>query len=244
MVKMLVWLGCLFAGGALAAPIKLQVQDYPPYIDQQAAKQGLITTLVAEAFARQGVASTVKFSDWGQAERAVDEQKSFSFMWNKSKPLMKKWFYSEVIYRQSKQFLARGSFKHNLQHLHNLRGISIGMVKGRTYGEDIETFRRKLTIREHGSDYVNVKSLLAKQQQLAVVDPIIAVYLTSNFFAPSQKQQLKLIPSDFFNQQSYYLVCAKNYGNCLNYIKKFNKGLQLLNQDGTSAAIFKSAGRL
>lgn len=246
LIRNLVWFlsGLCFAGQALGASVHLMVEDYPPYINQQAEKQGIITGVVVDAFARVNVASKVDFKSWSEVERAVDDDKALSFMWNKNKRLMKKWLFSKVIYQQKKQLLATQTFNRKIDHLHNLRGIHIGLVKGLTYGDDIEGYRRKLKLSEHVSDYSNLKQLLAKQQQLMIVDPALAVYLSSQFFKPEQKQQLKFVASPFFDEVSYYLVCAKQYGNCLNYIKKFNKGLAMLNKDGTLSKVFQQAQSL
>ena len=157
---------------------------------------------------------------------------------------MKKWFYSDVIYQEKKQLLANRDFTRNVSRLHNLRGIPIGVVKGFKYGEVIEDYRHKLSLTEHVSNYANLKSLLAKQQQLIIIDPMVAVYLSSHFFSPVQKQQLKFIETAHFTEIPYYLVCSKRYGNCLNYIKKFNKGLNMLRQDGTLTALFNQGERL
>lgn len=241
----LLFLGALLLGGEVhAAQVNLLVQDYPPYIDRQADNKGMMTELVVKAFARVDVPATVIFKEWGQVEQAIDERKGFSFMWTKSKPLLKKWWYSNAIYQQKKQFLAKNSFTRNLSHLHDLRTISIGLVKGRTYGTAFENYRHKLKLTEHVSDYANIKSLLDNSQQLAVVDPMVAVYLANQFFKSEQKQPLKFVDSPHFDTTAFYLVCGKRYGNCLNYIKKFNRGWQLLESDGTAAAFFKQAESL
>jgi ABC-type amino acid transport substrate-binding protein len=157
---------------------------------------------------------------------------------------MKKWHYSKVIYRAKKTFMGALGFSRSVNHLHNLRSIDIGLLKSGRYGKDIERFCHKLKITEQVSDYVNIQKLLAKKNQLVVIDPAVAVYMLDHFFSKTQKQQLKFIPSPYFKPISFYLVCAKHYGNYLNYIKKFNLGMADLVQGGTQTALLKQAGNL
>jgi polar amino acid transport system substrate-binding protein len=238
-------LACLLCSHvAVAAKVRLLVESYPPYMAEDADNKGVVTGLVVEAFKRVGTKTEVQFKSWLEVERKVDNDKALSFMWSKTKSRAKKWYFSEPIYQQKKRLLANGGFHQSVDLIHQLRNIDIGVTRGFTYGRQFEGFRHKLKISENNSDYLTVQRLINSQVELAVVDPAVAVYLVDQFFSNKTRPSLKFIDVSYFDSTDYYLVCSKTYGNCLNHIKKFNKGLDILSQEGTRGSLFNQAETL
>lgn len=228
---------------AQAAKVKLMVESYAPYMTPELADNGVMTNLVVEALARMKVKSTIEFSSWIQVEQQIDHHRVLSFMWQKSKPQLKKWHYSNAFYAQRKRFFARTDFNKDISRLHDLRGVKIGLTEGFGYGRQIDDIRSKLSVKTVSSDYLLLQSLLNKKVDLIAIDPLVAVYLVNKHYG-EKKQQLRFIQTPHFNSMPFYLVCAKEYGNCLSHIKKFNKGLDMLIEDGTRATLIKRAESL
>jgi ABC-type amino acid transport substrate-binding protein len=227
----------------MATKVNLQVGDYPPFTEQQTLTQGVITEIVVEALKRKGVKSTVDFNDWIEVENQVDNHKALSLMWTKTKARLKKWHFSDPIYIQRKKFIAADSFSHNINYLHNLRGLKIGFTRFFTYGSQIENFRPQLTITEHGSDFLAVQALLKNQVDLVAMDKMTAAYWL-NQRTNKSGSGFKFIDTPHFESVSYFVVCSKSYGNCLNHIKKFNQGMAIIQKDGTRKSLLNRAESL
>ena len=221
-----------------AEPLTIVVEQSPPYIEQSRQDKGIISALVIASFARSGVKVNLEYADWYQAEQAVDKHHHLSFMWEKTKPLMKKWLFSEPIYLQRHKLAFLTDKKPlSVQYLHQLRGIKIGLTQGFSYGSEFDKFKSKLNVLESNSEYKNVENLLKQKVSAIVIDAAVATDLVHKYFKQYEQKHITFVDAPYFNQTVYYLVCSKQYGNCLNYIKKFNQGLAQLNKDGTGQQI-------
>lgn len=234
----------LLSQGAKANKVTLMVEDYPPYIEKEAKPHGFMTALVAEAFNRMNIRSEVKFGSWWEVETALEDKRVISFMWQLNKERNKKWYFSDPIYVQNLKFVATKDFNTDIHQLHSLRNLKLGLIDGLDYGKKIEGFRHKLSIEPQSSDFAALGALLEGRLKLIVMEPAAAVYLAKKYYGDKAKGKLKFIDTPHFDPVPFYLVCSKNYGNCLGYIKKFNKGLAQLEGDGTRASLIQSAETL
>jgi polar amino acid transport system substrate-binding protein len=235
-------LACLLCSqSVVAAKVKLVIENYPPYMDKDDAQKGVVTDLVVKAFKQSGTKAKVQFGTWSEVEQQINEHRAVSFMWLKTKTRVKKWHFSEPMYLQKKRLLVNQNFSKPTEHLYQLSGIDVGITRGFGYGKKFDDYRHRLKLKENGSDYQTVQALLNKQVELAVVDPLVAVYLVNKYFSQNQRPSLRFIDGQYFDPITYYLVCSKDYGNCLNHIKKFNKGMNALAQQGLMKSLLKQA---
>lgn len=242
-VKTLCLLGMMFSSFTQAAKVTMVVEDYPPYIRQDSPEQGFMSEMISQAFARVNVTTDIEFASWYQAEDAVDKHKKFSFMWLPSKALAKKWHFSDPIYGQKLSFVVKAGFSGDISHLHDLRKYKVGLLDGMDHGKSLDQAKAKLKITSYSSDFALLGGLLNGEVDVIAMDPVITNYLMQSYYNKAQKAQVKFVRSEHFETLAYYLVCSKNYGNCLSYIKKFNQGLAMLDADGTKAALINQAER-
>lgn len=222
---------------AMAEQVNVVVAEVPPYTEEKAQEQGLVTAIVTAAFAKNDIKVELTFADWLEAEQYIDDQRVLSFMWVKSKPLMRKWFFSNVIYQHRHQLAHRLDKSLTVEHLYQLMDVNLGINDNFSYGELFENFRPSLRVIPVQSDHHNLQNLFNKRVDMVVISPFMAHYLIDQYFQPTYRHQVKFIEVPFFPVVDYRLVCAKLYGNCMNYIKKFNRGLVLLRKDGTREQI-------
>jgi polar amino acid transport system substrate-binding protein len=226
---------------SLANEVSIVVEESPPYVDQARVDHGMVTALVIEAFKRVDISSTVSFANWSRVEQDVDDNRAISFMWSKTKPLLKKWVFSEPIYLQKNKFAVLKPYQPDIHLLHNLRGIKLGLTKGFGYGNQLDAMRNKLNVSEFESEYMAMKGLFEHKVAIIVIDPPVAIDLAKKYFSKQNQQQLSFINTTHFDSTSYYLVCSKRYGNCINYIKKFNQGLAMISKDGSRHRLLMKA---
>ena len=222
---------------SFADEVSLLVEQAPPYTDKVRKDKGLMSAIVIAAFNRSGVKANLKFANWNVVEKQVDKDRQVSFMWVKSKPLMKKWLFSDPIYMQQNKFAVLKKNHPSVEQLHQLRGLKIGITNGFSYGERFDEFLPKLRITRSESDYQTVNKLINEQVTMIAIDPPVATDLVTKYFKQTSMNSLRFIDAPYLSETEYYLVCAKRYGNCLNLIKKFNEGLIQINSDGTRRRI-------
>lgn len=248
-VKKLCLIACFMASHMTqASNVTLMVEDYPPYIQRYSSHPGFMTELVNDAFSRVDVKTEVKFASWYRVENAIESDRVLSFMWQVNKVRVKKWHFSDEIYLQRFSLIARADFNFDVQHLHSLRKFKIGLVDGIHYGEKVEGFRQKLNIQNYHSDFALLGGLIGGDVDLIAMDVAQAKYLLDSHYEKTRKKTdnriVKFVTTKHFEAVPYYLVCSKNYGNCLQYIKKFNKGLAIIDADGSKQALIDNAEKL
>lgn len=217
--------------------VRLVVEQSPPYVESSREDGGIMTQLIVDAFAKVSISAEVEYANWNVVEKRLDNERVLSFMWTKSKPLLKKWLYSEPIYRQQRMFAVLKPFRPDVNLIHNLRGYKLGLTQGFSYGKTLESMRAKLSISQFSSDYLALRDLIDGKVQLVAIDPPVALDLANKFFGKKDAKRLSFVEAPYFESTEYYLVCAKRYGNCLNHIKKFNQGLAMLGEDGASKSL-------
>lgn len=237
----LLCVGLLYVPTSFADDVSLLVEQAPPYTEKKREDKGLVSALVIAAFDRSGVKTTLKFANWTVVEKQVDADRQVSFMWVKSKPLMKKWLFSDPIYIQQNKFAVLKKNHPPVAQLHQLRGLKIGVTNGFAYGQPFDEFLSKLRITRSASEYQTVNKLLNEQVTMIAIDPPVATDLVKKYFKQSSVNALKFIDAPYLSETEYYLVCAKRYGNCVNLIKKFNQGLTQINNDGTRHRILSQS---
>ena len=212
-------------GESFADEVNLLVEQAPPYTEQARQDKGLISARVIAAFEQSNVKVNLNFANWHQVERQVDANRQVSFMWVKTKPLMKKWLFSDPIYIQQNKFAVVTDTAPPVARLDQLRGLKIGVTNGFSYGQGFDNFLPKLKVTRSDSDYQTLNKLLNAEVAMIAIDPPVASDLFAKYFKQAKPSKLKFIEAPYLSQTEYFLVCAKKYGNCVNLIKKFNQGL-------------------
>ena len=210
---------------SLADEVNLLVEQAPPYTEQARQDKGIISARVIAAFEHSNVKVNLDFANWHQVEVEVDSNRQVSFMWVKTQPLMKKWLFSDPIYIQQNKFAVLTDTAPPVARLHQLRGVKIGVTNGFSYGEGFDRYLPKLTVTRSDSDYQTLNKLLNADVAMIAIDPPVASDLYTKHFKQYKPSKLKFIEAPYLSQTEYFLVCSKQYGNCLNLIKKFNRGL-------------------
>ena len=127
-------------GESFADEVNLLVEQAPPYTEQQRQDKGLISARVIAAFEHSNIKANLNFANWHQVESQVDANRQVSFMWVKTKPLMKKWLFSDPIYIQQNKFAVLTDTVPPVARLDQLRGVKIGITKGFSYGQGFDKF--------------------------------------------------------------------------------------------------------
>lgn len=228
-----------FTKSVYADEVDIAVAEYPPFAMEQGEQQGVIAQVVKQAFAQSGINVNYHFSGWLEVEEAVDNEKHLSIMWNKSNARERKWLFSKRLYRTKVVVLATKESRIYWDRIDQLRRYDLGLQRGQSYGDEFDNYRQYLNVTESISDYVNLKKLMARTFDGIVVEALEGRYLLS-YFPEKQRASVEFIESPIIDSKNNYLVCAKSYSKCFNYINAFNQGLLQLQQTGEYQKIINS----
>jgi len=218
--------------------IKISVGEYAPYIDSSETNKGFITHIVLEAFDRVGITPTVGFRSWARVENELNKGNSVSFCYIKNRAREEIYFFSNELYVMTTVFIVRkDSAISNISSLEDLKSYKIGISKGYSYGEDFDNYKNQLDIYIAGSDLINIRRVLGKRIDLFLCSPDIAYKLINDNFNSSQQSQLLLITNNFFPREPLYFIAGKTYPNGQEIIDLFNKGLEIITNNGVKQKI-------
>ncbi|OBP15295.1 hypothetical protein A5320_07950 [Rheinheimera sp. SA_1] len=216
--------------------LTLVVDNYPPYIDELAPEQGVLSQLVIQAFASAGVATELSFQPWPKVPVEAAQANRASFLWFKTPELEQNWIFSEPIVELRQMLVTTSQFESNLQRFDELRPYRIGSTKGHFYGSEFAAQRKDFRLTEAVSDYASLQNLLAGRVDVILMDPIVAQLMWQQL--PPKTAKLKFLSKPLLTAQPAYLVCSRNFLPCFAVIQSFNQALLQLQQTGADLQIF------
>ncbi|WP_306523385.1 ABC transporter substrate-binding protein [Rheinheimera sp.] len=217
-------------------PLTLVVDNYPPYIDELAEPQGVLTQLVQQSFHSSGVQTTLQFLPWQKVPLAAEKANTASFLWFKTNELEQDWLFSDVLVEVKQQLIGRTEQNFNPKRWDELRPYRLGVTANYFYGVEFDQIKAELTLETAVSDYANLQNLLAGKVDYVLMDPVVAHQLLLQM--PSSTAKVRYLSKPVLTAQSAYLVCSRNYLPCIDIIRKFNLGLKKQRKAGLDQKLF------
>jgi polar amino acid transport system substrate-binding protein len=214
--------------------------SWSPFVDPDAAGQGLSIEIIKAAFAAQGYTFEHKFMPWARAEDEVKKGKSdiLPDTWytdERSKYLM----FSNAYASNKIKFIKKGGDPFEYEGIASLAGKKVGVIIGFGYGD--EFMNAKTFTREGVSDFItNIKKLVRGRVDLTIEDEIVAKSIL-NKKAPALLEQVEFIQNPL-SSNDLYVACGLANPRHEEIINAFNKGLEAIKADGTLKGIFERYG--
>lgn len=223
-------------GAAQDQPLTLVVDNYPPYIDELAQPQGVLTQLVQQSFQSSGVVTELQFLPWQSVPAAAEKANTASFLWFKSTKLEQDWLFSDALVDIKQQLIGRTEQNFEPKRWDELRPYRLGVTANYFYGVEFDRARADLKLEVAVSDYVSLQNLLSGKVDYVLMDPVVAHQLLQQMPSPTAKVRYLSKPS--LTAQRAYLVCSRNYLPCVDIIRKFNLGLAMQRKAGLDQQLF------
>lgn len=220
----------------LTAALTLVVDNYPPYIDELAPEQGVLSQLVKQAFNSASIMTTLSFQPWPKVPVVAAQPNHASFLWFKTPELEQDWLYSEPIVELRQMLITTSEFKTELKRFDQFRPYRLGVTKGYFYGPEFAAQRNDFRLTEAVSDYASLQNLLAGRVDFVLMDPIVAQLMWQQL--PVKTVKLTFLSKPLLTAQPAYLVCSRNFLPCHAVIQSFNQALRQLQQTGADLQIF------
>lgn len=220
--------------------VTLATLDWPPYIGPTLQNNGYVTEVVESAFNQVGYTADIEFMTWARAEHVTTE--------GYKDALFPEYFglertvthtFSDPFPGGPVGFLKRIDRDISYQSLEDLTGYRIGVVRGYINTEEFDS-AEFLTKEPVSSDLLNLRKLLRDRLDLVVIDKLVAQYILKKEM-PDQYLMLEFIEPALENKD-LYVAFSKQADGYQEKLEAFNKGLNLLKENGQLEAILARHG--
>lgn len=225
--------------------LRLTVGEWAPFHSEKLKFYGVVSRIISEAFALEGVKVNYDFFSWA---RAIDYAKHGD--WDGCVPIARTlerepYFYwsAKPVYGETVVFFHLKSYSFDWNTIKDLKGIEIGLTIGYSiYGEKFNDAEKqgKLLIERVPSDVINFRKLLKGRIQIFPTSLDSGYRFLQKNFTQKEIQLITYHPKSLENI-FYYLVLSKKIQRNKRVMPLFNKGIERLRSSGKYDQYFKES---
>jgi polar amino acid transport system substrate-binding protein len=212
----------------------------PPYFGENLPDGGFYTEISREAFQRVGYTLEVEFMQWNRAlelARQGDYDGMLGMYYTEQRA--NDFIYTESIYDDEIVFFSRKGETITYTTLRDLTPYTIGVLLG---AAEIERFKQEpgLKFIEASGQDINVKNLMAKRIDLVLCSRAYLLNVIKTQF-PEWNDAIDVVQTPY-NIEKMHNVISKNVADASTIVADFNRGLQMIKDDGTFDQILQKHG--
>lgn len=221
-----------------ADTIRLANGDWAPYMAENLKNRGVISHVVEEAFALEGIRVEYTFLPWKRGfEEAKEGRLDGSIIWSYTEERAQDFDYSDPVIDLKTVLFIKNDSPLEWNTSDDLARFSIGGVIGYSYGlEELEK-AGKVNITRIASPENNFKKLASGRLDAVAEDREVGWELANKIgIADKVKTHPKPLKS-----RSYHLIMSKRFANGKTYLEAFNRGLKKLKDSGRFDQMMKAS---
>ena len=214
--------------------------EWLPFLSQHKKHFGVVSHIVSDVFAKQGIDVNYEFYPWARAYSMVANQTAVaSVIWTVNEQRASEVQFSQSLMTLEDVFYFR---KENLTSWNKVTDFSdrrIGITKGYYYGHEFAEAQRKgkLSTSTALTDVSNFKMLLAGRIDVFPIVRVSAEATLNKHFSAEQRQQLAYDPKAV-RKVSYHVIFSQTEQGSL-MLELFNAGLQQMKGSGAYQAYWE-----
>jgi len=214
--------------------VRLTNGEWPPFLSENLKYGGVISRIVKEAFAHEGVVVEYEYYPWKRAyDLALHGDRDGTVIWYYTEERAEHFFYSDSVYISKNVFFYLKEYSFDWNVLVDLKRMSIGAVSGYSNGKNIDAAEKAgiLILEKVPLEQNNIQKLLAKRIELFTSDLDVGYNILNRHFKSGEIQQITHHPKPH-SVQSMHLLLPKKSKRSQILLKQFNKGLEKLKASG------------
>ena len=232
--KLLIGLAMMLAAAfARADEITLTSGEWRPYLSEQLPHYGVLSRIVSEAFALEGVTVRYTFRPWARAiAEAQQGRVQGSVVWSIGAPGSSRnrdFYFSDLVYEDQSGFFHRKDFPFTWTNINDLpKRYKVGGVAGYEYA-----FEKLpgVNIDRAPSDELAMRKLLAGRFEVFPSSQGVGMYVLRTRFTPEEAARIAYHPGSF-TKTRYFLILPRSLASSKRHLELFNKGLRRLRESG------------
>lgn len=226
-----------FAGQVSSAELTIVADQWPPYVDQSMANQGLAVEIVSSTFERAGYHPALRIETWPRALEGLEIgiYDVVGTVW-KTPEREKLFVFSDPYWMNQIRFIKKKDLEVKYENLDDLSGLVIGTIKDYAYGEEFVNSRSLIKIPQN---YIiqNLSKLRDGDIDLTVGDEL-AIRYTLNQYMKNSIPEFEFLEKPLASRELFVAVSKQN-PRAEKIVSDFNRALREMKGDGSFDAIAK-----
>lgn len=223
--------------------------EWEPFQSKKLKHGGVVSRVVYEAFANQGVDVEFAFYPWKRSyELARRGQIAGTFVWSKKPERLEHFLFSDIVMRDLPVlfFLSDSPPKHwEPGNWSSISGLRVGAVIGYSYLANFANYESEgaLKVERVASDELNFRKLLAKRIDVYPASLEAGFGILRNHFTDEEIRRIAYLPQmpTDYEGTGFHLIVGKNYPSAKRIIELFNLGLRNLKEAGLYTQYFEES---
>lgn len=235
----------LLAGALIALPtlaatpgtsevVRITSGEWPPFTSEQLPHGGILSHIVTQAFALEGITVEYGYLPWKRAyEYARNGKWDGSVGWAPSAKHLEDLYLSRPVLFVDKALYYRKGDPFDWQTIEDLRRWRVGATAGYYYGAEWEraVTTGHLSVDEVNSDDLNLRKLLRNRVDVVAMEVDVADYLMRTQLTPQEAALIARHPL-LLATTPISLALSRRLDKNPALLARFNRGLQRLKDSG------------
>jgi len=209
--------------------------EWTPYFSENLKHHGVVSRIVKEAFALEGIECEFVFRPWKRGMEDARKGKWHGTQgWGKKEEREKDFYYcDEPIMATVSALFHRKDKPFDWADFEDLKNLKIAGTAGYFYGEAIQKAEDEgvITIDRGPEDSLNFKKLLNGRADIAINDLEVGYELMGDIFTSEEMSKITHNPKNAGSFPCYLLLSKHVEGNA-ELVQIFNRGLKRLRESG------------
>lgn len=235
-----------FSTGSFAGEsIRLASGEWPPFFSEELKHYGVISRIVTEAFALEGIKVEYVFLPWARSLKMTKNGEwDGTPGWMPTPEREKDFYISDIILEDKLVFFHLKSYSFDWKTMDDLKEIDIGATIGYFYSKEFEKAEKGggLLIERIPTDEHNFRKLLKKRIKIFPVIEPVGYDILNSHFTSKEVQLVTHHPKPLAGSVQTLLLSKKSKRN-KKMLKLFNRGLKRLKDSGEYDRYFEESRR-
>ncbi len=225
--------------------IRITNGEWDPFLSENLQHYGVISHIVTEAFALEGVNVEYGFFPWGRAYEFVKfGDWDGSVVWTHTPDREKDVYFSDPLLVSNDVFFHLKRYTFDWNTIEDLKDIDIGATIGYTYGKAFDNAEKfgEIRVERVPTDDINFRKLLVGRIQIFPMNIDVGYSLMHEKFT---LKEARLITNHLkpIGTYVYHLLLSKKVERNKQMLILFNKGLKRLKESGRYDQYFEDSRR-
>ncbi len=224
--------------------IRLTNGEWPPYLSKHLKNYGVVSQIVSEAFALEGIQVEYGFFPWTRSLMYAKVGKwDGSIIWFKTPEREKDFLVSDPVITNKKVFFHRKDKPFSWSKMEDLKNLTIGITRGYTYGNEFDSAEQSglIKVARFTEDQKSFELLIHNRINIFPMELDVGYHILKTKFKPSQ-QELITHNDNPLLESTLHLLLSKNQAN-KTVLDKFNNGLKKLIDSGRYKTLLAESRR-
>ncbi len=223
--------------------VRISNGEWPPFFSKDLTKYGVTSHIVQEAFALENIQVKYEWYPWKRAlHLARVGELNASIGWSKTEKREKDFLFSDIIINGNVVFFYLKSQSFDWYNFDDLKDIRIGSILDYQYGTKMQEIKNL-----EGTDIFEVvdekklfQMLLKGRFHVIIINLDVGYGILNKYFSKEKVNSITYHKKVFHNEKLRLLFSNEIKENKV-LLKKFNKGLQRLKDNGKFEEYYKNS---